>query len=157
MNTLLYKPNLKEINKDYVAVFNAVDSTNWILISLIPKTSAYHINSLYLIFFIINIIFFSVLFFILYLFFNKRIFNPLKSLITNMNKNIEQKELELRQLQSQINPHFIYNTLESIHMMAEINEEVMNCKIIKMIIQPIIENSINHGLSKCTEADKIII
>lgn len=257
MNTLSYKPNLKEINKDYVAAFNAVESTNWILISLIPKTSAYHLNSLYLIFFIINIVFFSILFFILYLFFNKRIFNPLKSLITNMDKNvennlnysfkysandeigslvksynemkirindlininykskIEQKELELRQLQNQINPHFIYNTLESIHMMAEINddletstmaeyfgsimrysmnkrcdivslreeikiihnyiylqkirfeqlftiesfidEEVMDCKIIKMIIQPVIENSINHGLSKCTEAGKIII
>ena len=133
----------------------------------------------------------------------------------NYKSKIEQKELELRQLQNQINPHFIYNTLESIHMMAEINddletstmaeyfgsimrysmnkrcdivslreeikiihnyiylqqirfeqlftiesfidEEVMDCKIIKMIIQPVIENSINHGLSKCTEAGKIII
>lgn len=36
---------------------------------------------------------------------------------------IRQKDLELRMLQNQINPHFIYNTLESIHMMAEINDD----------------------------------
>ncbi|MBM6862079.1 sensor histidine kinase, partial [Clostridium saudiense] len=112
------------------------------------------------------------------------------------------------QLQNQINPHFIYNTLESIHMMAEINDdletsimaeyfgsiirysmnrkintvtlnkeleiisnyiylqkirfeqlftienlvpdELLNCEIIKMIIQPLIENAIYHGLSECS-------
>ena len=137
--------------------------------------------------------------------------------LINMNyKNkIEQKELELRQLQNQINPHFIYNTLESIHMMAEINddldtsimaeyfgaiirysmnrrintvtlkeemeiidnyiylqkirfdqlftienmidEELLNCEIIKMIIQPLIENAIYHALSECMGDGKIII
>lgn len=33
------------------------------------------------------------------------------------------KNLEIRALQNQINAHFIYNVLESIKMMAEINEE----------------------------------
>ena len=133
----------------------------------------------------------------------------------NYKNQIEQKELELRQLQNQINPHFIYNTLESIHMMAEINddletstmaeyfgsiirysmnrkintvklkqemevidnyiylqkirfdqlftieniipEELLNCEIIKMIIQPLIENAIYHGLSECDSNGKIII
>ena len=142
--------------------------------------------------------------------------NRISDLINiNYKNKIEQKELELRQLQNQINPHFIYNTLESIHMMAEINdddetsimaeyfgsiirysmnrkintvklreelniidnyiylqkirfdqlftienlitEDVMECEIIKMIIQPLIENSIYHGLSECSSNGKIII
>ena len=133
----------------------------------------------------------------------------------NYKNKIEQKDLELRQLQNQINPHFIYNTLESIHMMAELNddeetsimaecfgsiirysmnrkintvklkeeldiidnyiylqkvrfdqlftienlitEDVLECEIIKMIIQPLIENAIYHGLSECSSNGKIII
>ena len=136
-----------------------------------------------------------------------------------MEKRIEDEkqksDLEYKMLQSQINPHFIYNTLESIHMMAElnddeetsimaeyfgaiirysmnrkvntvklrdeiniidnyiylqkirfdqlfvienlINEDVLDCEIIKMIIQPLIENSIYHGLSECSSNGKIII
>lgn len=133
----------------------------------------------------------------------------------NYKNKIEQKDLEVRQLQNQINPHFIYNTLESIHMMAELNddeetsimaecfgsiirysmnrkintvklkeeldiidnyiylqkvrfdqlftienlitEDVLECEIIKMIIQPLIENAIYHGLSECSSNGKIII
>ena len=147
-------------------------------------------------------------------------YNDMKNRISNLininyKNKIEQKELELKQLQNQINPHFIYNTLESIHMMAEINddpetstmaeyfgtiirysmnrrintvklkeelaiidnyiylqkmrfdslftienlvsEEVLECEMIKMIIQPLIENSIYHGLSECNGNGKIII
>lgn len=147
-------------------------------------------------------------------------YNKMKSHINyliniNYKTQIEQKELELKQLQNQINPHFIYNTLESIHMMAEINddmetsimaeyfgeiirysmnrrintvtlkeeikiidnyiylqkirfdqlfyienmipEELLNCEITKMIIQPLIENAIYHGLSECSGNGKIII
>lgn len=117
---------------------------------------------------------------------------------------VQRKELELQMLQYQINPHFLYNTLESIQMMALVNNdeetsemayalgkilrygiskkheivtvkeelsnlsdytmlmkvrfddiykiiididpELYNYKIIKLILQPIVENSINHGL-----------
>ena len=38
-----------------------------------------------------------------------------------------------------------------------INEDVLDCEIIKMIIQPLIENSIYHGLSECSSNGKIII
>ncbi|QAA34444.1 sensor histidine kinase [Clostridium manihotivorum] len=252
------RPAIQYINNaPYLISYNVIPNTNWTLVNSIAKFDAYRINSLFIVVFVINIVFFMILFSVLYMFFNKRIFNPLKSLIANMNRNVEnnlhndfaynkkdeigiliksynemkrrindlininyknqleQKDLELKQLQNQINPHFIYNTLESIHMMAEINDdldtsimaqyfgsiirysmnrkinvvtlkeeisviehyiylqkirfdqlfsienlispEVLNCEIIKMIIQPLIENAIYHGLSECSSNGKIII
>ena len=258
LNNISDTPSIDYIydNVENIVCYNKV-SSKIALVNIISKTAAYHIDSLYLFSFFGNIIFGLFLFTILYVFFLKRIFNPINSLIENMgtnieynltykfsyNKNdeigilvnsynkmksrinnlininyktqIEQKELELKQLQNQINPHFIYNTLESIHMMAEINddfetstmaeyfgaiirysmnrkintvklrdemtiidnyiylqkirfdnlftitnlisEDVLDCEIIKMIVQPLIENSINHGLSECSENGKIII
>ena len=41
----------------------------------------------------------------------------------NLNREILAKNSEIRALQNQINAHFIYNVLESIKMMAEIDEE----------------------------------
>lgn len=41
----------------------------------------------------------------------------------NINRELLAKDSEIRALQNQINAHFIYNVLESIKMMAEINEE----------------------------------
>jgi two-component system, sensor histidine kinase YesM len=128
---------------------------------------------------------------------------------------IKQKQMELQMLQEQINPHFIYNTLESIHMMAEINhdketskmarafgklmrysmsnidnivtvkQELDNLKeyiflqsvrfediykieinvdilmmdnlMIKMILQPLVENAIYHGLASKEVDGKITI
>jgi two-component system sensor histidine kinase YesM len=40
----------------------------------------------------------------------------------NINREVIEKESQIKAMQSQINSHFIYNTLESIKMMAEINE-----------------------------------
>lgn len=254
------EPSIDYVYEDasYVICSSPITISNWIIINKIPKKDAFKLNNLYIIFFSTNILFFLISSIILYLFFTKRIFNPIQSLINNMSSNsieknlkrdfqydkddeigqlvnsyndmkgrisslininyknqIEQKELELRQLQNQINPHFIYNTLESIHMMAEINddletstmaeyfgsiirysmnrkintvklkqemelidnyiylqkirfdqlftieniipEELLNCEIIKMIIQPLIENAIYHGLSECDSNGKIII
>lgn len=37
--------------------------------------------------------------------------------------SLQEKEAELKALQNQINPHFLYNTLESITMLAEINDD----------------------------------
>lgn len=122
----------------------------------------------------------------------------------NIHEQEEKRKSELKALQSQINPHFLYNTLDSIIWMAEgkKNEEVvlmtaslarllrqsisnadelvpigqeaeyaksyltiqkmrykdklefqlevspavMGVKIIKLVLQPIIENAIYHGL-----------
>jgi two-component system sensor histidine kinase YesM len=130
-------------------------------------------------------------------------------------EKIRQKDLELQMLQNQINPHFLYNTLESIHMIAETNrdekisimaqslgrilrfsismkqdrvtiqeelnhlidyialqkvrfnnlfditvnidESIYKNLIIKMILQPIVENSIYHGLENIVEGGRINI
>jgi two-component system sensor histidine kinase YesM len=130
-----------------------------------------------------------------------------KALTSNLyNAIIKQKEAELMALQSQINPHFLYNTLNSIYLMAvkiqadniakmvmnlskifkfslnrgesftiikneikhvesyleiqkiryedkinvhiELAEEILYKKIIKFIIQPLVENAIYHGLEQ---------
>lgn len=126
--------------------------------------------------------------------------------IANMQKNellLRQKEMKLKLLSNQLNPHFLFNTLETIHMMAicqnqreiadivlklgnllrrsiEFSEEVISLEeelklvedylqiqkyrfgrldykietyvdskrvyILPFLIQPIVENSIIHGL-----------
>lgn len=254
------EPQIEYMYKDtsYIVTYNYIQFCDWILINTIKKSDAFNLNTLYMMFFFINLIFFLIMSAILYLFLKNRIFNPIESLAKNMKSSnleknldteiiydkddeigflvnsynkmknrinylininyknaLEHKELELQQLQNQINPHFIYNTLESIHMMAEINDdietstmaeyfgeiirysmnrrintvtlkeelkiidnyiylqkirfdqlftienmvsdELLSCEIIKMIIQPLIENAIYHGLSKCSGNGKIII
>jgi two-component system sensor histidine kinase YesM len=140
--------------------------------------------------------------------------DKIKKLINEVYINkIRQKELEMQMLQNQMNPHFLYNTLESIHMMAEVNrdkevsrmartlgkllrygigrkqeqvtvkEEVEHledyimlqkvrfedifvitvnvdrslyeCIIIKMILQPLVENAVYHGMENRSEGGKI--
>jgi two-component system sensor histidine kinase YesM len=115
------------------------------------------------------------------------------------------KQAELSALQNQINPHFLYNTLECmrsigiaydideiveistsmadifrysiksddivsvkdeietirkyfkiitirfqgrISMIVDINDEILDCKIPKMVLQPIVENAVYHGLER---------
>lgn len=45
----------------------------------------------------------------------------------------QKKEAELQALQSQINPHFIYNTLETIRMTAELNDDVEAADMISIL------------------------
>ena len=126
----------------------------------------------------------------------------------------DKRKYELQALQAQINPHFLYNTLDSIIWMAETqdsnivamtealaklfrislnkgNEEILlkkemehvknyliiqsmryadkftfeirvepeveKCRIIKLILQPIVENCIYHGIKKKRGSGHIII
>jgi Predicted signal transduction protein with a C-terminal ATPase domain len=63
-----------------------------------------------------------------------RAFNKMTIKVKRLIKEVyfdklKQKELELQMLQNQINPHFLYNSLDSIHMMAEINEDYETSKM----------------------------
>lgn len=129
------------------------------------------------------------------------------------NHKIKQQETEFISLQNQINPHFLYNTLDAIRMHAvltddvvvadmlvtlsnllrynmsrgneyisikeeinhvlnyltlmniryekavvletDISEELINKKILKLVLQPIVENSLKHGFAK-NQDDSII-
>jgi len=149
---------------------------------------------------------------------NLKIFNTQQALyeaeLVRNQAIIEQKQAELLSLQSQINPHFLYNTLECIRSFGvandiieieeianslakifrycikgsemvsiadeyecikdymkimhirfagkfttryEINESIMNKKMIKMILQPIVENAIYHGLECMDEPGELVI
>lgn len=59
------------------------------------------------------------------------------------------KEAELDALQSQINPHFIYNTLETIRMRAEINDDEEVADLTYMLGK-LLRYSVNHRGSSVT-------
>jgi two-component system sensor histidine kinase YesM len=61
--------------------------------------------------------------------FNRMILR-VKELLNEIKATEKRKQLaDMRALQSQINPHFIYNTLESIRMLAEINDDPQVAKL----------------------------
>ena len=122
-----------------------------------------------------------------------------------LRKDVATREMELQLLRTQINPHYLYNTLECIHMRAYVNrdyevarmaellganlqyglratnakvplhvefdkaneymtlvgyhygervrlishldESIRDCLVIKLMLQPVIENAIQHGIT----------
>ncbi|AGX06455.1 hypothetical protein B14911_03504 [Bacillus sp. NRRL B-14911] len=147
--------------------------------------------------------------------FNKMM-NKINNLISDIyQKDINEKEAQLRALRAQINPHFLYNTLDAINWMAQfdktdevskmtialsrllkssisnnkefirleeeakyiddymtiqkirfqdkihysmqIDEAAKNCLVPKLILQPIVENAMIHGLEKKLENGYLLI
>lgn len=141
-------------------------------------------------------------------------FNQMMDRIRNLKEQEDKRKYELQALQAQINPHFLYNTLDSIIWMAETNDSnivamtealaklfrislnkgneeislerelehvknyliiqsmryadkftyeisaepgVERCRTIKLILQPIVENCIYHGIKKKRGTGKITI
>ncbi|MEV5025448.1 cache domain-containing sensor histidine kinase [Paenibacillus sp. LPE1-1-1.1] len=140
----------------------------------------------------------------------------IKELMNQVVQEQEDKRIsELKALQAQIHPHFLYNTLDSIIWMAEMNkmgdvikmtsalskllrstiskgeeliplraelahiehyltiqniryrnkftysidvdQAIMDCKILKIVLQPIVENAIYHGIKNKADAGHILI
>ena len=67
---------------------------------------------------------------------------------------IREKEAELDALQSQINPHFIYNTLESIRMMAELNDDASTSRMTFMLAR-LLRYSISTKKQKVTVRQEV--
>lgn len=67
---------------------------------------------------------------------------------------LKQKESELTLLHSQIAPHFIYNSLESIRMMAEINDDEQTSSM-TLLLSKLLRYSINYRLKVVTTREEI--
>ncbi|CAM4413937.1 two-component system sensor histidine kinase YesM [Paenibacillus endophyticus] len=67
----------------------------------------------------------------------------------------KKKEAELHALQSQINPHFMYNTLESIRMAAELNDDQIAADMIA-ILGKLLRYSISDLLEEVTMENELL-
>lgn len=65
-----------------------------------------------------------------------------------------QKDAEFKMLASQINPHFLYNTLETIRMRARINKQYEIEELVKMLGK-ILRSSIQAGTKDMTIAEEV--
>ncbi|SHN34691.1 sensor histidine kinase [Gracilibacillus kekensis] len=74
----------------------------------------------------------------------------IRSLMNRIQKNESHKrEVDLQALQAQINPHFLYNTLASIHWMALVSREANISKMVSAL-SSFLRFSLNKGNEYCT-------
>ncbi|MBQ4899769.1 sensor histidine kinase [Paenibacillus sp. Marseille-P2973] len=87
-------------------------------------------------------------------------YNRLSSRIVKLNEEVKlneslKKEADMHALQVQINPHFLYNTLSSIHWLALMNQDT---KIADMVgsLSDFLRFSLNSGQEYCTVHQEIM-
>ena len=68
---------------------------------------------------------------------------------------LAKKQAELKALQSQVNPHFLFNTLESIRMRSLIKEEIETAEIIEKLSM-LLRKTINWGADYITIEDEML-
>lgn len=149
-----------------------------------------------------------------------RIYNHMIQSIKDLIARVKQEEkniakVELNLIQAQINPHFLYNTLDAvsalalvkdydkcflmtqslgdfyrnslnsgenlitvedelnciksylsilnirydnkIHVEYDVEEQILGCRIIKLLLQPVVENAVYHGIHKNAEGGRLWI
>lgn len=72
----------------------------------------------------------------------------------NYDEKIMKKEWQLKALQRQINPHFLYNTLDSVYWLSKINNQDQICIIIKSLGN-LLRNSIYKSENIITLSEEI--
>ena len=93
---------------------------------------------------------------ILYRGFN-RFIEQSKSYIDNIySMEAEKRKMEYRMLQAQINPHFLYNTLDSIGCLAMLNGQIEIADLLKSLAQ-IMRYSIHNPQEPATLREEIAI
>ncbi|MCI2253664.1 sensor histidine kinase [Domibacillus sp. PGB-M46] len=60
----------------------------------------------------------------------------------NYEKQLLLKETEFKALQAQMNPHFLYNTLESVNWLAKVNKQTQISKMVESLAY-LLRNSVN--------------
>ncbi len=83
----------------------------------------------------------------------RRLRNLLDSVIA---KQQQLRQLELRTLQAQINPHFLYNTLDSVKWLAKLNQ-VPQIAVMVTQLGKLLRSSINNEHELVTVAESIVI
>ena len=79
----------------------------------------------------------------------------IKDLIAHLKKTERRKtEVELEALQSQINPHFIYNTLETIKMTALVNDDDESAEMLTSLGR-LLRYSTNRGSEMSTLKEEL--
>lgn len=76
---------------------------------------------------------------------------------TNRQKTLlerKQNEIKFKMMASQINPHFLFNTLESIRMKAHLNGEKEISQVVKLLGK-LMRNSIEVGTGKVTLGNEL--
>lgn len=89
----------------------------------------------------------------------KRVFNQMVTSIDNLISKVKKEEQiiaknELEIIQAQINPHFLYNTLDAVSALALI-EDNENCLKMTQALGNFYRNSLNSGLDLITIQDEM--